>query len=78
VKANKEQFFKQIKVAGIVACIPFVLAAGPLAGHFVGEYLRIKFKLGPAVSIICITIGFISGAVETVRLIKLISKIDKD
>jgi len=78
VKAKKEQFFKQIKAVSIASCIPFVLVAGPLAGHFVGEYLRVKFNLGTGVSIICITMGFISGAVETVRLIKFISKIDKD
>ena len=78
MKANKEQFYKQVKVAGIASCIPFVLAAGPLAGQFAGEYLEKRFNLGPAVTIVCIIIGFISSAFETVKLIKFISKIDKD
>ena len=76
MKANKEQIYKQIKVAGIAASIPFVLAAGPLAGQFAGEYLRNRFKLGPSVTIICVTVGFIAAIVETVRLIKFISKMD--
>lgn len=78
MKAGKEQIYKQIKVAGIALCIPFVLAAGPLAGHFAGEYLRNKFNLGPAVTIVSITIGFVLSAVETVKLIKFISKTDKN
>lgn len=78
MKANKEQFYKQVKVVGIASSIPFVLAAGPLAGHFAGKYLSNSFNLGPWVIIVCITIGFISSAFETVKLIKFISNIDKD
>lgn len=74
MKAKKDQIYKQIKAAGIAVSIPFVLAAGPIAGHFAGEYLRSKFNLGSAVIIFCITIGFLASAVETVKLIKFISK----
>ncbi|MDP1854359.1 MAG: DUF456 domain-containing protein [Candidatus Omnitrophota bacterium] len=74
---KKKEFYKQTKIAGVLLFLPFVLVAGPLAGNFLGEYLRNKFNLGQAVSVICITMGFVSSAVETIRLIRLAIKIDK-
>lgn len=74
---KKKDFYKQTRIAGIVLFLPFILAAGPLAGHFAGEYLRKKFNLGQSVSVICIAAGFVSSILETVRLIKLAVKIDK-
>ena len=74
---KKKEFYKQTKIAGVLLFLPFVMTAGPLAGHFMGEILREKFNFGEGVSLICIAIGFVASAVETIRLIKLAIKIDK-
>ena len=41
----KEDFYKGVKVVGFVSFIPFILAAGPLTGYFIGTFLQKKFNL---------------------------------
>jgi hypothetical protein len=72
---KKKEIYKQIKVGGFALYIPVILATGPMAGHFAGEYLKTKFNAPGFVSMICIAVGFIAGGIETARTIKLISKI---
>ncbi len=68
----KQESYKRIKVLGVVLFIPFAVGIGPLAGFFTGVYLARKFSLGVYVIFICITIGFLSGIFETIRIIKFI------
>lgn len=70
----KQETYKQIKMAGIVMFIPIAVAIGPLSGFFLGEYLIKKFSLGTSVLYICITLGFLSGVWETVRIIRFMCK----
>lgn len=74
---NKE-VYKRIKIAGLIVFIPFMLATGPVAGFFVGDYLHKKFSLGVYVIFLAITIGFLSGFYETIRIIKLVTKVEKE
>lgn len=57
--------------------IPLILAAGPLAGYFLGDYLEKKFGWPDFVEIIFAGIGFVSAAMETARIIKLVAKLEK-
>lgn len=72
------KFYKQIKIMGFIMFIPLILAAGPLTGYFVGAYLEKYFSLSSYVSLIGAAIGFAAAVQETVRIIRLIIKIDKE
>ena len=58
--------------------IPFVLAAGPIAGYLAGEYLIKRFGLPPYISFIFAAAGFAASARETVRIIRIAIKTDKE
>ena len=73
----KQETYQRIKILGVVLFIPFAVGIGPLAGFFMGLYLARKFSLGVYVIFICITLGFLSGAFETVRIIKFIFRESK-
>lgn len=74
---EKQEFYKRIKIAGIISFIPVILATGPLSGYFAGYYLEKRFGLGPYVSFVTIGIGVIISIAEVVRVIRLVSRIDR-
>jgi F0F1-type ATP synthase assembly protein I len=74
---DKKEIYKRIKIAGLISYIPIMLAAGPLCGFFLGDYLQKKFKLPYFLLVLCILTGIIIGVREAVRIIKLVSEIDK-
>lgn len=74
---NKETY-KRIKIAGLVFFMPFMLATGPVAGFFVGSYLHKRFGMGHYIIFIAITIGLLSGFMETIRIIKIMTKVEKE
>ncbi len=75
---KKAEFYKVAKIWGLVSFIPVVLAAGPIAGYFFGEYLERKFGFAPYISMFFVAMGFIAGAREVVRILKLINKSDRE
>ena len=74
---KKAEFYRLAKIWGLVSFIPVVLAAGPIAGYFFGEYLEKKFGFAPYISMSLVALGFIAGAREVVRILRLIKKSDK-
>ena len=74
---NKEEFYKWIKTAGILSFIPFILIAGPLLGYGVGDYLVKKRGASFLVLVFCLLLCAIASILESVRMIRLASKIDK-
>jgi hypothetical protein len=75
--ANKEELYKIIKIAGMVSYIPIMLAAAPLAGFFLGDYLQKKFNLPFYFMVICVGSGIVLGIRESVRIIRLVLAIDR-
>ncbi len=69
----KEEFYKWVKIAGLVSFIPLLLAVGPLAGYLVGDYLKNKFGLDYLL-FICIGIGFITSTSEVIKIIRIVIK----
>jgi hypothetical protein len=67
---QKEKIYKWIKIGGLLSFLPFVMAAGPLGGYLIGDFLQKKFGLGPVAMAVCIILGFIGSAFETVKIIK--------
>ena len=74
----KQEIYKWIRLGGLLSFIPFVLAAGPIAGYLAGEYLIKRFGLPPYTSFIFAAVGFAASARETVRIIRLAIKTDKE
>lgn len=75
---EKTEFYRLAKIWGLVSFIPVVMAAGPIAGYFLGEYLEKKFGFAPYISISLSAMGFIAGAREVIRILRLIKKSDKE
>ena len=68
--ARKSDVYKWIRTAGLLSFIPFVLASGPLAGYFLGEFLVKRFSLPLYVLYISIAVGFLASVSETIRIIR--------
>ena len=74
---RRSDIYKWIKIGGILSFLPFVMAAGPLAGYFLGDYLEKKFGLPRYASAICIIAGFAGSLRETVRIVKMALQAEK-
>lgn len=70
--------YKWIKIGGLLSFIPFIMAAGPLAGYFLADYLQKRFGFPGFTAAVLIILGFAGSARETVRIIKLALKTDKE
>ena len=74
---KKSRTYKRIRIGGLLSFIPIILAAGPMAGYFLADYLKVKLGLGAYVYPLCVTAGFIASARETIRIIKLALRTEK-
>jgi len=74
---KKQETYKWIKIGGMLSFLPIILAAGPLFGYFTGSFLKEKFGLPEYILFICIGIGFLASIKEVIRIIKIVSKIEK-
>ncbi len=73
----KEELFKGIKVVGFVTFIPFMLAAGPLTGYFVGTFLVGRFHLSSYCVILGVILGFLAAVTEVVKIVRAIIRVNK-
>jgi len=74
---DKKEFYKRIKIGGLLFFIPFILVAGPIGGYIAGEYLEKRFSLPAYMPIALATIGFIASVRETIRIIRIALKTDR-
>ena len=74
---QKEDLYKGIKTVGFVTFIPLMLAAGPLAGYFAGDFLQKKFNLSTPVVLFSVAIGFMAGVMETIKILKTVARMNK-
>ena len=73
----KEDLFKGIKIIGFVTFIPFILAAGPLTGYFVGNFLQKRFNLSFYCVIVSVVIGFLVAFTEVVKILKAVARVNR-
>ena len=73
---KKADFYKWTKIWGLLSFIPVVLAAGPLAGYFLGDYLEKKIGHAPYLSLICMGFGFFTSIREIIKILKLVQNTD--
>jgi len=74
---EKDDIYKGIRIVGFVTFIPFMLAAGPLSGYFLGSFLQKKFNLSTYVVLTSVVFGFVIGVMETIKILKAISRMNK-
>ena len=73
---KKADFYKWTKIWGLLSFVPVVLAAGPLAGYFLGDYLEKKIGYAPYLSLIFMAFGFFTSIREIIKILKLVQKTD--
>jgi len=61
---------KELRQIGLLGSIPFMMAAGPFVGYFIGGWLDKKFGTDPVLLIIFLVLGFAAAVKETVKIIK--------
>ena len=74
---QKKDLYKGIRTVGFVSFIPFILAAGPLSGYFVGDFLQKRYNLSYLVVLFGVVFGFLAAAVEIARILKALNRADK-
>ena len=74
---QKEDFYKGVKTVGFVSFIPFMLAAGPLTGYFIGTFLQKKFNLSSWVVWLALVFGFLVTITEIIKILKAVARVNK-
>jgi len=75
---KEKSAWKMTEIAGLAVSIPFMILAGPFVGYFIGRYLRDKFGMHRYVMYILIVMGFVASFYNTVVIIKMMLKINKE
>jgi F0F1-type ATP synthase assembly protein I len=73
---KKTEFYRLTKIWGLISFVPVVLAAGPLAGYFLGDYLEKEIGFAPYLSLVCLGLGFVTSIREIIKILKLVDKTD--
>ena len=76
-KGNGKGLWKMMQIAGLAMAIPFEIAAGPFIGYFIGVYLKNRFGIHRYVVYLLILMGFIASIVNTVTIIQMMVRIDR-
>ncbi len=75
---RKKEFYRRIKIFGLLSFIPIVLVSAPLAGYFLGDFLRKRFNWSNYVTLAFTALGFILAAKEVIRIIRISMKIENE
>ena len=73
----KEGFYKGVKTLGFVSFIPFILAAGPLTGYFIGTFLQKRLNLSSWAVLLAVAFGFLVAITEIVKILKAVARVNK-
>ena len=73
-KKDEEDRYWAIRQAGLLTTIPVLLAVSPIIGLLIGRWIDRKLDTDPIFSIAFLIIGFVAGARQVVRVVKLAGK----
>ena len=73
-KKDEEDRYWAIRQAGLLTTIPVLLTVPPIAGFLVGRFLDRKLNTDPIFSIVLLIVGFVVGARQIARAVKLASR----
>ena len=69
-KENKDDRYLAMRRAGLLSTVPFLLAASPIIGFFIGRFIDRRLGSDPAFSIVFLILGFVAGAVQVAKVVK--------
>ena len=72
-KKDEEDRYWAIRQVGLLTTIPVLLTVPPIAGFLAGRFLDRKLNTDPIFSIVLLIIGFVAGARQIARTVKLAS-----
>jgi F0F1-type ATP synthase assembly protein I len=70
MKDDRERKFRNLRLVGTLTMVPFMLAAGPLAGFFLGSLLDSWLGTEPVLRYVFLGLGIVAGAREVARMIR--------
>jgi F0F1-type ATP synthase assembly protein I len=73
-KRDAEDRYSAIRQAGLLTTIPVLLAASPIIGFLIGRFIDRKLNTEPVFGIVFLVFGFIAGAVQVTRVVRLAGK----
>jgi ATP synthase protein I len=73
-KKDEEDRYWAIRQVGLLTTIPVLLTVPPIAGFLIGHFLDRKLNTDPILSIVFLVLGFIAGARQVARVVKLASR----
>lgn len=73
-KNSEDERFKAVRQAGLLTTIPILLTVSPLIGFFIGRFIDGKLGTDPIFTIVFLVLGFIAGARQVARVVKLANK----
>jgi F0F1-type ATP synthase assembly protein I len=73
-KKSEDDRYEAIRRAGLLTTVPVLLAVSPIIGYYIGRFLDGKLGTEPYLSIVFLILGFISGAMQVARLIRIANR----
>jgi len=73
-KNSEDDRYAAMRRAGLLTTVPVLLAASPIIGFFMGRFLDNKLGTEPVFSIIFLILGFVAGAVQVARVVRLANR----
>lgn len=73
-KRDAEDRYSAIRQAGLLTTIPVLLAASPIIGFLIGRFIDRKLGTEPLFGAVFLILGFIAGAVQVTRVVRLAGK----
>jgi F0F1-type ATP synthase assembly protein I len=70
--------YKQVRQLGLLTTIPMILAAAPLVGYFLGQWLDRKVGSAPVFAFLGIGLGLVAGVRETIVIVRKASQDSKN
>ena len=74
--ANK--LYNNLAIASILVMLPFVVAAGAFVGYLCTDWLARVAHISGWLFTLIIILGFLSGIFESMRMLKLAIRMDKE
>ena len=73
-KKNEKDRYWEVRQLGLLSTIPALLTVSPIVGFLIGRFLDRKLNTDPFLGIVFLVLGFLAGARQVARVIKLAGK----
>jgi hypothetical protein len=71
---NNKEIYQQIRMVGVLFMTPIVVGVWPVAGFFLGDFLRRHYHWPDYAALLFAGLGFLAGILELIALFKILPK----